>query len=423
MILLALPPITALIELLEGHALDLEFGAEVLFYGVAPASAIWLLLTVLARNIDRRIQGELGFEQHQRFTEQLAQRRDWSELTKFVAQFPGNFLPVTRSALYLYNHRNVRPEFVVDWNSDALLAVGHAFSFKPCELCPLRDPPPHWRVRRCLFALDSTEETEPDEYCLPLAHKAVLVGILRLRVRPGQNLPPDQLDFLNTISPDMALALTLAIAHPRQIAQARLQAQIEERRHIAYELHDSLAQELGFLQLSLDRLAISSASIEPQELEQMRQVASAAYERIRRNLYILRSWEQSDFAQILSDHALAVGYNANLEISFTTDGEPSLLSAKASQQIFGLLQEGLNNVIKHAHAKSVAVTLNWSPTHLTLTIRDDGAGFEAQAAPPEGHYGLAMMQERTNELKGELEIESSSNRGACLTFKIPLNRL
>jgi len=260
--------------------------------------------------------------------------------------------------------------------------------------------------------------------CLPLAYEALLVGLLRLRCRPGQSLSADQIEFLNSVAPELARALALSIAYPQQMAQARTQAQQAERRQIAYELHDTLAQHLGYLHLSLDRLA-NDDRLRPfggllQELERMRQTANEAYEIIRDNLTALRVWQAIDLNEALSSYANTFARQTGLKIDLTTTGTPVSLSLPVNRQVFSLAQEGLNNVEKHAQAQRVAIALHWSADSLQISLTDDGRGFDPQAAPAEGRYGLVMLRERVAALRGEMEVESAPGRGATLRFRIPL---
>jgi len=267
-----------------------------------------------------------------------------------------------------------------------------------------------------------------DVFCLPLIYNSVLVGVLRLRCQFGQTLAQDQIDFMSATSSEIALALTLSIAHPRQMAQMRSAAQLDERNQIAYELHNSLAQQIGLLHLSLDRLAsdgrLLQNDIVRDELEHLRVVAGQAYEQIRNTLARLRLSELANLSQAIADHARLVAQTANLQIEFTTQGEPYTLSVEMRQQIFGLVREGLNNVEKHAQAQHVQIPLVWSDDSLCISVVDDGEGFFAASVPSQGgHYGLLMMRERVEALGGTLTLESSPGKGTRLSLRIPLQRL
>jgi signal transduction histidine kinase len=91
------------------------------------------------------------------------------------------------------------------------------------------------------------------------------------------------------------------------------------------------------------------------------------------------------------------------------------------QQLLYLFQEALNNVAKHAGAQQVDICLSWTEDTLTAALADDGCGFDVadmEWAP--GHYGLRIMQERAEEINGQLTISSRPGRGTQLLLQLPL---
>lgn len=413
-----LPLVTAL-ELIEGHPLnDSHLYREIFTYGLVIPFVCWLLLTILARTLVRSARNEDRFEQHQRFTLQLSGRQDWEELTKFVTKFPGTILPLVRASLYTYDHQQARFEFVTEWNSLGVITFGRPFVPEICTACLLHTSPRGHGLVHCPM--------DADDHCLPLIYDSVLVGALQLKRRPGHTFSKDQIDFMISLSPEIALAMALLIAQPRQMAQAQVDAQIKERRRITYDLHDSLAQQIGYLHLALDRLTgegdIAGDAQLQAELEQMRVIAGDAYERIRTTLALLRTQENADLVRAIAEYAATVSRNAQLQIDVAPVGEPFPISPMLSQNIFNLVREGLNNVEKHARASRAQIDLIWSADNLHLILTDNGVGFDSSAPSPDGHYGLLMMSERVAEMRGEFRVESSPDQGTRLHFKFPFRR-
>jgi nitrate/nitrite-specific signal transduction histidine kinase len=260
-----------------------------------------------------------------------------------------------------------------------------------------------------------------------MSYHKVLIGILRMRIQPGKTLTQEQIEFMNGIAPEMALAMAIAIANPRQMAQIRMQTQLMERQQTAIDLHNVLAQQIGFLHLSLDGLAsndqLQMSDQARGELERMRQVAAEAYQQVRNTLAILLSWETVDLTQAILDHSFKVAKRARLTCGFTTDGDPVSLPRELRRQVFSLLQEGLNNVEKYAQAQQIQVSLVWSADFLTMTIADDGVGFEPRSVNTNGHYGLIIMREMVKTMQGHLDIDSSPGQGTRLNFEIPLSHV
>jgi two-component system sensor histidine kinase DegS len=257
-----------------------------------------------------------------------------------------------------------------------------------------------------------------------LAYRGLIVGALRMECRPGAALEPDEADFFQNLAPEIARALVFSISYPQQIEQAQTTAQLGERREIAQFLHNSLAQQIGFLHLNLDRLAGGNGLLQPEavraELEQMREVAGDAYIHVRNILAILRSEEPSELIPTIENYLRTTAQRLGQQIDFTAQGAPRGLPPRATQSIFSLLQEGLTNVYKHAQAQSVQVALCWSDRDLTLCIKDDGIGFDPTAPIQAGHYGITMMRERVRSLGGELRIQSAPGAGTELEFRIPV---
>lgn len=412
-----------LIEISEGHWWDTHAWIEVLLYGVIIPFTTWLILTLLAHTIVRRAEIERNLERHRRLTRQLAQHQEWDELTQFVAEFPRTVLPVRRSSLFIYDHHKARLESVADsqaTNAPLVLPVQWP---DVCKACLTNPAPELRRVVECRRARGAAESAYADAYCLPLSYHRVIVGFLRIVFEPGCRPTPNQIEFIRDAAPEIALALALSIAQPRQMAYVRVEAQQDERRRIACELHSSLAQQIGYLHLSLDRLTSAESHIKDEasrrELEHMREVANEAYEQIRGNLAILRSWEKADLVQAITDYVQVMAERTELKLELKSDGEASLLPPQVCQRVFGLVQEGLRNVEKHARARLAYINLGWSTECLRIDVIDDGIGFDPSAVR-QGHYGLTMMRENIEKLRGELVINSGHGEGTRLRFKVPL---
>jgi signal transduction histidine kinase len=384
--------------------------AELIMYAVVLPPAIWLLLTLLARMMAKRTISEVRLDRHQQLVHQLEKYHDHHELTHFIARFPATLLPVEHAALYVYDHKAAQHRLAAYWS---------AVNAGPWPITPLSTA-----CQSCVLSqLPHYRHGPAQEYCQPLAYDNLLIGSLRIFFRSGAAIDRDQLDFLNNVSSKIALALALSIAEPLQMEQARAVAQQDERRRIAYELHDSLAQQIGFLHLNLDRLANDSALLPDAfrlELREMRDVANDAYRRIRDHLAILRSGGYGDLARTLRNYTRTIGERYGLEIEVASHGAPAALSPILQQEAFGLIQEGLNNVIKHAEARQATITLQWSPELLGMELSDDGVGFDPTDLGALDHYGLTMMRERVEAMQGQMTIDSMPGRGARLTFYLPL---
>jgi nitrate/nitrite-specific signal transduction histidine kinase len=374
----------------------------------------------------RRARSEDELAQHRFLTQHLANQHEFDELARFITHFFGAILPIEHAALFIYDHRRVRLAFAQAWSATEVVSSQIAPAIVTRGICRSCQNPQAARlhsVSECNIVPASTADSRLSEYCLPLVCHNLLIGVLQVRCRAGQDLNKRQKEFLSGIAQELALALALSIAQQRQMTQARIDAQIDERRQIARELHCSLAQQIGYLHLNLDRLTNADYAINPrtlrQELQQMREVADDAYTRIRNNLGTLRAWEQTDLTQSIASYARKVAHRADLQIDLQMEGDAIRLAAQECQQVFGLIQESLSNVEAHAHAKKVRVWLRWLGRCLQIEVHDDGVGFDP-ATVVHGHYGLKMMRERVLRLGGDLRLDSQQGLGTQLKFMIPL---
>lgn len=410
-------------ELLEHRALNVHVALEIFIYGLTVPVATWFLLTLLARHMVQHASLSNDFEQHRRLSRQLARYQDRRELARFITRFPGTILPVDRVTLFQYDYLQTRMEFLDQWSVDG------RFDKPPAYAPPTADAPYAWQLthapdlhQACVCPLmgDASEEHIGRCFCLPLVYDHLLVGLLRLQCSPGQTLSDRHKHFLNAISPHVALALALSIAFPKQMTEARHR----ERRRLAYDLHDSLAQQIGYLHLTLDRLAgddrLEATSWLRAELDRLREVADASYHQVRDDLNLLRNQSDTDLAQALDEYILLIKPQVAFETSMHVSGTPMPLGPLTRHQVISMIQECLNNIQKHARARHASVELTWRTHHLDLTVSDDGVGFDPSVAPGPGHYGLSMLHERVRDLHGEMQITSGLESGTCISFIIPL---
>ena len=116
-----------------------ELWVEVILYGIVTPSGAWLLLTLLASHMVGQTKSEENLALYHYFTQRLVQAREWNELTTFLTENLGVIFSVEHTALFIYNHRTARLEFVADWNA----STGQA--------SPMSGPPPYGeRCNTCL---------------------------------------------------------------------------------------------------------------------------------------------------------------------------------------------------------------------------------------------------------------------------------
>lgn len=400
------------IEWLE-HNLEMHVDAiEIVGYGLVLPLLIWWLLTHLAVVLADRAGAVASHARQQAILDQLDKHRGWQELIGFVVRLPGSVLPVSRTRLYIYDHRTGQFQLTAD-STRLDVTAAQTSDQAMCKACVLTRQP-HYQAG---FT----------EYCQPLVYDNLLIGVLRLKFRADAFIEQSQLQFLDTLAPRLALALAMSIARPQRIMQAQAEARHDERRQVAYELHDSLAQHLSYLHLSLDRLSAEAGQLPDEALHQelggLREIAGEAYHQVRDALGMLRSRQHADLTQALRHYTQLVSQRTRLRVTLVTHGEPVKLPDTLQAGVFSLVRESLNNVQRHARAYEAQVVLFWGEDQLIVAVTDDGVGFNPAMRPAPGHHGPSMLHERVASLNGQLHIHSTPDRGTRLFFYLPLDHV
>jgi signal transduction histidine kinase len=221
-----------------------------------------------------------------------------------------------------------------------------------------------------------------------------------------------------------ALAVHLSERVARETVDAILEAQEAERSRIARELHDETGSALTAVLLGLT--AIDGAATLPEARgasAALRKNASSALENVGRLAFALRPPALDEFglAPALKDLSGRLegrgGPKVKLEIDLPAGRR---LPSKLETAVFRITQEALTNVVKHADATTVRITLECRERSVVLTVEDDGRGF-SQGRQADGGFGLVGMRERVASVNGALHIESKTGAGTRLAAELPLS--
>jgi signal transduction histidine kinase len=206
-------------------------------------------------------------------------------------------------------------------------------------------------------------------------------------------------------------------------------AQEDERKRIARELHDNLAQYLTALRLKLDTLGQPAGSAPtPQTIDEFATLIGELGRVVNRMAFELRpvALDELGLHHAINHYLEEWAERADLQIDTEIDlGGPELPPA-IEATLFRVLQEAITNVLRHAGATHVGVILEAGDDAIRLIVEDDGRGFELDdtGEPPGGgsRFGLTGMRERLALVDGELDVESVPNHGTTLFMSIPLRR-
>jgi signal transduction histidine kinase len=215
----------------------------------------------------------------------------------------------------------------------------------------------------------------------------------------------------------------------RILSQQLLKAQEDERQMISRELHDRVAQDLSTLLIGLNTIS----DPQPNEIPTVREKALELSEILHgtigsvRNLsYDLRlpGLEGMGLIPALSMYCEEFAQTSGLKVDFQATGMSALkLDFDTEMNLYRLIQEGLNNIRKHAAADEAIVKLIGTYPNIILRIEDDGKGFDvesrARTIDSEKRMGLRSMAERVSLIQGEMSIQSQARKGTRILIKFP----
>jgi signal transduction histidine kinase len=206
----------------------------------------------------------------------------------------------------------------------------------------------------------------------------------------------------------------------RDLGGRLLRAQETERSRIARELHDDVSQQIALLAIDLELLNTAGGeSTEKQAAEAMTRAQSIA-KSVHDLSHRLHPAKLRLLGLVAALEALRRELSrAELPIAFTHDGVPENLSPEVTLCLFRIVQEALQNALKHSKANEVFVRLHGGPDRLVLTIADDGVGFDVDADEGKG-LGLISMRERLETLAGKMDVRSARGNGTRIEVTVPI---
>ncbi len=207
------------------------------------------------------------------------------------------------------------------------------------------------------------------------------------------------------------------------LATSLMTAQEEERRRVSRELHDQICQQLGSLAIEIGEFAKQQLPEETQSrLRAFQGRVVATSEESRHIAYSLHPSILDDLGIVASLRSLCEAFSNEIKIAveISTIGLPGSVPRELASCLYRVAQESLQNVAKHASAKHVWFALTSRNKTLTLSIADDGIGFNLEAVKGHGGLGLITMEERARLVNAELSIRSKPGHGTRIAIEVPL---
>jgi signal transduction histidine kinase len=245
---------------------------------------------------------------------------------------------------------------------------------------------------------------------VPIALDGQVQGLLGVASQ-REPVPETSVDQLVGLGHLVELALSNWAAHE----ELKEVATREDRRRIARELHDGLAQELAFI--SSKTTSSTLAGGKPEAIQQLADAADRALDEARRAVVSLSEKAESlqvSISQTVEDLAVRHGMNARLEIS-----EEIVLSGEITENLLRIVREAITNAARHSHASTVTVGLAQDSEGIRLLVSDDGEGFDTNGRPDPKRFGLTFMEERCASIGGTLAVTSRPGIGTCVEVRLP----
>jgi len=257
----------------------------------------------------------------------------------------------------------------------------------------------------------------------PIRSKGNNIGAILLARSNSRPLSPDEVGLLTALG----LQVGPVLQNAQLFSKSGAIAVLEERQRVAREVHDGLAQTLGYLNVQMgiiDRLLAGGELDKVRaELEATTRVTRDTYDELRQSIVDLRAPLplRGDFRRTLREYVDRFTLQTGVPCQFEgRRGSALALSPSVEVQLIRIVQEALTNVKKHAPGARAWLSLKANHNRVSVTIQDDGPGFDPAGVGDSGRFGLKTMKERAESAGGSLDIKSRPGGGTRLEVMIPV---
>ena len=216
----------------------------------------------------------------------------------------------------------------------------------------------------------------------------------------------------------------LKIDYEKNLMASQLEIQESTFQHISREIHDNINLSLTLAKLKLNTIGFSQTPINAGDVKSSIDLISKAIDKLSDISKSLNSdiIASRGLIAAVENEVAQIKETGLIEIVLRITGSSMYMDCRKELVILRIIQEALNNIVKHSAASQTHINLNYDADHLNVTIRDNGKGF----TPPDpdentraGKAGLSNMSKRIKAMTGEMTIESSPGQGTTLNFIIP----
>jgi signal transduction histidine kinase len=278
---------------------------------------------------------------------------------------------------------------------------------------------------------------------VPLRAKDNVLGVMNVASHVPHRFTKEDVHLLHSIGDQLGTAIEQAILNERlrkarerlrKLARQNLVAEEEERRRIARELHDETSQSLSGIALQLEALIemyTKSGNPDAQLIAGLKKVQSLTvqvHKEVSRVISNLHPTVLDTLGLVAAarQHAKNTLQPLNINVSVEVKGTEMRFPPDVEAALFRVIQGSVGNIIKHSKAKNASIVLVYHPDEFSLTIRDDGQGFDVSRLTDVEESGrgrgLFSMRERIGFLGGTSGVESNIGAGTTVWAKIPIGQ-
>jgi PAS domain S-box-containing protein len=374
----------------------------------------WLGLTARRVIKDGIVIGMEGF-----CKDITANRRAFERLSVSEARFRALFENIPHQVFTLNEKgyfQEANHSFIEKW--------GEVKETRPCDV--FKENKIGEFIRQIFLDMKFADQVQTSSLAFQVSEKNS-VTYYSLSIRP---VITDSGEFLGVVGLNIDVTPQMnALEQSKKLAGRVVQAQEEERARIAREVHDMIGQQLTALRLELQAVR-NHLNHEPAKSEQQLNNAMLTVKEslttAQKLCYELRPSLLDDFGleSALRDHINDFENHWGISVHFRCDPMEDLLSTELETALFRVVQEGLNNVLKHAQAQKTFIRIWAQDSHLYLIMRDNGNGFDIETSKQEksDRLGLLGMKERIEMFTGKLLIQSWPGKGTRIFAVIPLSQ-
>ncbi|MFT3748653.1 MAG: ATP-binding protein [Agriterribacter sp.] len=206
------------------------------------------------------------------------------------------------------------------------------------------------------------------------------------------------------------------------LLQSQLEIQDQTLQHISRELHDNLGQIASLIKINLNTIQLENTAKAAQKIEDTKELIRQLITDLKGLSVRLNSDRITQFGLIKTLQAETERINSTdaFSASFEATGTDPTLTPEKSIILYRMIQEIINNIIKHSEAKHIDIKLNATENLFTLVFRDDGIGFNVEEKLNNSGAGLLNLQNRAKLINAQLTIQSTPGNGTVFTIQMPL---